>query len=69
MIKCRVNNRDFSYAGGEPLTVSRLFEIQNYMFPDIIVKINSVYISPEAYANTLIQDGDDVLALHIFGGG
>ncbi|MHA1520801.1 MAG: sulfur carrier protein ThiS [Promethearchaeota archaeon] len=65
----RVNNRDFSYDGDEVLTVALLFEIKRFTFPDIVVKINGVYIPPEDYADTPIHDGDDVMALHIFGGG
>ncbi len=32
-------------------------------------RINHVIIPEEEFATTLIDDGDDVQALHIFGGG
>lgn len=63
----RVNNREFDWFEG--LTVSKLLEIKHYTYPKIIVKINDLYIPPEKYSSTLIEDGDEVLALHMFGGG
>ncbi|WP_457557454.1 sulfur carrier protein ThiS [Candidatus Harpocratesius sp.] len=63
----QVNNRDFEWFEG--LTVKKLLELKRYTFPEIVVKINNIYIPPEEYEKTLIEDGDDVLALHMFGGG
>lgn len=63
----RVNNRDFEWFEG--LTVKKMLELKRYTFPEIVVKINGVYIPPEDYEITPINDGDEVLALHMFGGG
>jgi len=62
-----VNNRDFEWFEG--LTVKKLLELKTYTFPEIVVKINGEYIPPEKYTATIIKDGDEVLALHMFGGG
>ncbi|MCF2140658.1 MAG: sulfur carrier protein ThiS [Candidatus Lokiarchaeota archaeon] len=63
----QVNNRDFEWFEG--LTVKKLLELKRYTFPEIVVKINNIYIPPEEYEKTQIKDGDNVLALHMFGGG
>ena len=63
----KVNNRDFGWVEG--LTIQEILTQKNYVYPNIIVKINGVYIPPEKYATTQVLDGDDVLALHMFGGG
>jgi sulfur carrier protein len=63
----KVNNREMAHMPG--MTVKSLLEFKHYTFPDIIVRVNGTYIAPESYAETEIQDGDDVLALHMFGGG
>ncbi len=63
----KVNNRNFAWVQG--LTVQELLAQKNYVYSNIMVKINGVYIPPEKYATTLVSDGDDVLALHMFGGG
>ena len=63
----KVNNRPSEWF--ENLTVKKLLEIKNYTFPNIIVKINDEFIPKSKYDTTFIKDGDNVLALHMFGGG
>ena len=63
----QVNNRPSQWF--ENLTVKKLLEIKNYTFPNIIVKINDEFIPKSKYDTTFIKDGDNVLALHMFGGG
>jgi sulfur carrier protein len=63
----QVNNRPSEWF--ENLTVKKLLEIKNYTFPNIIVKINDEFIPESKYDTTFIEDGDNVLALHMFGGG
>ena len=63
----QVNNRPSEFF--ENLTVKKLLEIKNYTFPNIIVKINDEFIPKSKYDTTFIEDGDNVLALHMFGGG
>ena len=63
----QVNNRSSEWF--ENLTVKKLLEIKNYTFPNIIVKINDEFIPKSKYDTTFIEDGDNVLALHMFGGG
>ena len=63
----QVNNRPSEWF--ENLTVKKLLEIKNYTYPNIIVKINDEFIPKSKYETTFIKDGDNVLALHMFGGG
>ena len=63
----QVNNRPSEFF--ENLTVKKLLEIKNYTFPNIIVKINDEFIPKSKYDTTFVEDGDNVLALHMFGGG
>ncbi|UYP43791.1 hypothetical protein NEF87_000076 [Candidatus Lokiarchaeum ossiferum] len=62
-----VNNRDFQWFKG--MTVTKMLELHKYTFPEIMVKINGEFVEKKDYKNTLIQDGDEVLAIHMFGGG
>lgn len=63
----QVNNKEFKWEAG--LTVELLLEKKNYVFPKIIVKINGVIIKKEDWPTTIINDGDDVKAIHVFAGG
>ena len=62
-----INNRKHEWHQG--LTVQSLLKEMRYTYPDIIVKINGKFIPKKDYAETEISDGDEVLALHMFGGG
>jgi len=63
----KLNGKDYPWEEG--LTVEKLLEKKGYTFPMIIVRINDKVIEREDYATTIINDGDNVEALHIFGGG
>lgn len=63
----QVNNRLSDWF--ENLTVKKLLEIKNYTFPNITVKINDEFIPKSEYHSTYIKDGDNVLVIHMFGGG
>jgi len=63
----KVNGRDFEWE--EELTVEKLLEKKRYIFPKIIVKINGKLIKKEDWPTTIINDGDDVKAIHVFAGG
>ena len=67
LVMILLNNREYPWS--ENLTIKQVLEANNYIFPDIVVKINGVFIPEDEYANATVNDGDDVLALHIFGGG
>ncbi|MCG8538677.1 MAG: sulfur carrier protein ThiS [Clostridia bacterium] len=63
----KVNGRDFQWEEG--LTVEKLLEKKRYVFPKIIVRINGELIKKEDWPETIINDGDDVKAIHVFAGG
>lgn len=63
----QVNGRNFEWEEG--LTVEKLLEKKRYVFPRIIVKINGIIIKKEDWPTAIINDGDDVKAIHIFAGG
>lgn len=63
----KVNGRDFQWEEG--LTVQEMINKKNYTFPSIVVKINGKFIHPEEYETTIINDGDDVQAIHLITGG
>ena len=63
----KVNGRSFEWEEG--LTVAKLLQKKNYTFPSIVVQINGKFIPPSQYASALINDGDDVKAIHLTSGG
>jgi sulfur carrier protein len=53
----------------EGLTIKELIEMNNFVYPRIIVLINDKHISDEEYATTVINDSDDVKVIHLLAGG
>ncbi len=63
----KVNTREREWHKG--LTVRGLLDEEQFVFKHIIVRINGAYVAEEDYAKTPIQDGDDVMVLHLIAGG
>lgn len=62
-----VNGKTIPYEEG--MTVARVLEKCCYTFPLIIVRVNGQLVPKEDYPHYSIQDGDEIQALHMMGGG
>lgn len=51
------------------LSIARLLQEKNYVFPMIIVQINGAHVHEEQYATAMVSDGDDVEVIHLITGG
>ena len=63
----KVNTDDYPWQSG--MTVRNLLDEKVFTFRHIIVRVNSEYVPEEDYENYVIQDGDDVIVLHLMAGG
>ena len=61
------NNKEF--INKEKLYVADLLQIKNFTFKMLIIKINGKLVKQPDYANAEINDGDDVMVLHLISGG
>jgi len=62
-----VNNTEHPFHDG--MTIKTLMDEKGFVFHRIIVKVNGKIIDEDAYAGTILSDGDNVEAIHIFAGG
>ncbi len=53
----------------EGLSIQTVIEEKKYTFKHLVVKVNDEFIPEERYATTKVQDGDDVLVIHLMAGG
>ena len=53
----------------EGMTIKTLMEEKGFVFHRIIVKLNGKVIEETNYDCTLLHDGDNVEAIHVFAGG
>ncbi|MHC1708600.1 MAG: sulfur carrier protein ThiS [Bacteroidales bacterium] len=51
------------------VTVAELLVLKNFTFKMLIIKINDKLVKKEDYPSALIQDGDNVMVLHLISGG
>ena len=63
----KVNTDDHPWQPG--MTVRNLLDEKVFTFRHIIVRVNSEYVPEEDYENYVIQDGDDIIVLHLMAGG
>lgn len=63
----KVNTEDHPWF--RPLSVQELLDEKGYIFPHIVVRINGEYIEEDDYPKQMVQDGNDVLVLHLMAGG
>ena len=63
----KVNNSDHPFREG--MTIKSLMDEKGFVFHRIIVKLNGKVIEDMNFPNTVLNDGDDVQAIHVFAGG
>ena len=63
----KVNNSDHPYNDG--MTIKTLMDEKGFVFHRIIVKLNGKVLEDADYSGTLLKDGDNVEAIHVFAGG
>ena len=51
------------------LTVNELLSLKKYTFPNIIVRINDIFVKKDQYPNAMIHPGDKVQVIHMISGG
>jgi thiamine biosynthesis protein ThiS len=63
----KVNTREYPWHEG--LTVQRLLDEKTYTFKQLVVKVNDIFIPEDQYQSLLINDGDNVMVIHLMAGG
>ncbi len=62
-----VNGRDTEWREG--LTIRIIMQENKYTSPRIVIKVNGHVVRQEQWESYAVQDGDDVLVLHLIAGG
>ena len=53
----------------EGMTIKTLLEEKGFVFHRIVVRLNDRVVEDACFAETLLHDGDNVKAIHVFAGG
>jgi sulfur carrier protein len=65
----RINKGKFEIEWEEGMTVDLLLDRCKFTFDMIVVKVNGKVIPREDYKTYKIQDGDEVVVIHLVAGG
>ncbi len=65
----RLNNRAETFPEATQMTVAELLVRKKFTFKFLVVRVNAKPIKPDDYDRQLIEDGDEVLVLHLISGG
>jgi sulfur carrier protein len=67
-MKINLNNKEEILPASQ-LTISELLKEKNFTFKMLVIKVNGQLIKKSEYNSALIQDGDEVMVLHLISGG
>jgi thiamine biosynthesis protein ThiS len=68
-MKLLLNNKDTEFQDIDQLNIQELLEKLDCTSTSCIVKINGKFIKKEAYLQTFVRNGDEVIAIPLVGGG
>jgi sulfur carrier protein len=67
-MKIVLNNKE-EIIEGNLLTINELLQIKKYTFKMLVIKVNGILVKKNEYDKATVQDGDDVMVLHLISGG
>ncbi|MFZ4546448.1 MAG: sulfur carrier protein ThiS [Bacteroidales bacterium] len=67
-MKIVLNNKEETFDALQ-FTVNELLEAKKFTFKMLVIKVNGQLIKKSDYSSALINDGDDVMVLHLISGG
>jgi len=67
-MKIILNNREEILPGG-PVTVNELLALKKFTFKMLVIKVNGKLIRKSEYETMMVNEGDDVMVLHLVSGG
>ena len=67
-MKIILNNSEEQFANHQ-MTIAELLLAKKFSFRMLVIKINGQLIKKGEYETALVQDGDNVMVLHLISGG
>lgn len=53
----------------ESLSIAELLKVKSFSFRMLVIKVNGKLIKKDEYESTMINEGDEVIVLHLISGG
>jgi len=68
VMKIILNNREEIFETDQ-MTISELLAAKNFTFKMLVVKVNTELVRRHEYDKKVVNEGDDVMVLHLITGG
>lgn len=67
-MKIILNNKEEIF-DAQTLTINELLHLKKFTFKMLVIKVNNDIIKKSDYDQARVQDGDEVMVLHLISGG
>lgn len=67
-MKIILNNKEEAFDAIQ-FTVNDLLQVKKFTFKMLVIKVNGKLIKKSDYDSAIVNDGDDVMVLHLISGG
>jgi len=67
-MKIILNNKEEIF-DAQTLTINELLHLKKFTFKMLVIKVNNDIIKKSDYDQATVQDGDEVMVLHLISGG
>lgn len=64
-----LNNRKETFEDVQKLSITELIRRKNFTFKFLAVRLNGKPIKPCEFESTIVEDGDNVIVMHLISGG
>ena len=63
-----LNNRNEKFDKNQ-MSIAEILEVKKFTYQKIIVKLNNVIVDKEQFSETIVNNGDRLVILHLLAGG
>ena len=67
-MKIILNNKEEVF-DADTLSINELLKVKNFTFKMLVIKVNGQLIKKPDFDTAFVNDGDDVMVLHLISGG
>ena len=67
-MKIILNNKEEIF-DADQLTINELLKLKNFTFRMLVIKVNNQLVKKNEYDSVFVNEGDNVMVLHLISGG
>jgi len=68
-MKILLNNKNETFEGRQSMSIRDIIVLKNFTFKFLAIRVNGKPIKPDEFETTIVEDGDNVVVMHLISGG